>query len=166
MLVISGPSRRKPERPGQPTPIAASALETARQFFEQQGSFGYEGTAMLAGTPIHGITRCVIPDQRPYRVGRGVGVEVTDKGKLELAAALALDERWLARIHSHPDEAFHSHVDDANRALTAQSSLSIVVPFFGLGLRRGLEACAVHIYSGGEWLPIAPPDVPDHLVVV
>jgi hypothetical protein len=153
-------------RPEPPTPLAASALETARTFFEQQGSFGFEGTAMLAGTPSAGITRCVIPDQRPYRSGRGVGVEVTDKGKLELAAALALDERWLARIHSHPDEAFHSPVDDTNPALTANGSLSLVVPFFGLGLRRGLEPCAVHVYSGGDWLPIAPPEVGDYLVVV
>jgi len=162
---MSPPVQTMP-RPAQPTPVAAGALETARVFFEQQGSFGFEGTAMLAGTPLLGITRCVIPDQRPYRVGRGVAVEVTDKGKLELAAALGLDERWLARIHSHPDEAFHSHVDDTNPALTAAGSLSIVVPFFGLGLRRGLEPCAVHVYSRGDWLPIAPGDVADYLVVV
>jgi hypothetical protein len=150
----------------QPTPVALEALETARVFFEQQGSFGFEGTAMLAGRPAAGITRCVIPDQRPYRVGRSVGVEVTDKGKLELAAALALDERWLARIHSHPDEAFHSPVDDTNPGLTAAGSLSIVVPFFGLGLRRGLDSCAVHVYHRGDWFPIAPPNVADYLVVV
>ncbi len=163
MSRLERPELRRPE---QPTPVAASALETARGFFERQGSFGFEGTAMLAGTPMLGITRCVIPDQRPYRIGRGVGVEVTDKGKLELAAALALDERWLARIHSHPDEAFHSPIDDANPALTAAGSLSIVVPFFGLGLRRGLEPCAVHVYHRGDWLPIAQRDVADYLVVV
>lgn len=115
-------------KPAQPTPIAADALETARAFFEQQGAYGFEGTAMLAGTEAVGITRCVIPDQRPYRTRLGVAVEVTDKGKLQLAAALALDERWLARIHSHPDEAFHSQTDDTNPALTANGSLSIVVP--------------------------------------
>jgi hypothetical protein len=153
-------------QPKQPVPVALEALEMARTFFEQQGSFGFEGTAMLAGTATAGITRCVIPDQRPYRIGRGVGVEVTDKGKLELAATLTLDERWLARIHSHPDEAFHSPVDDTNPALTARGSLSIVVPFFGLGLRRGLEPCAVHVYSGGDWLPIAPREVGGYLVVV
>jgi hypothetical protein len=152
-------------KPTQPTSIAAAALETARAFFEQQGAYGFEGTAMLAGTAA-GITRCVIPDQRPYRTRLGVAVEVTDQGKVELAGALALDERWLARIHSHPGEAFHSHTDDTNPALTADGSLSIVVPFFGLGLRRGLDACAVHVYRGGDWRTIAPADVPDYLVVV
>jgi hypothetical protein len=152
-------------KPAQPTTIAAAALATARAFFEQQGAYGFEGTAMLAGTDADGITRCVIPDQRPYRTRLGVAVEVTDKGKLELAAALALDERWLARIHSHPDEAFHSHTDDTNPVLTAEGSLSIVVAFFGLGLRRGLDACAVHVYRGGAWRTIASEDVADYLLI-
>lgn len=151
--------------PAGPTPVAASALEAARSFFEQQGAYGFEGTAMLAGTHVAGITRCVIPDQRPYRTRYGVAVEVTDKGKLELAAALALEELWLARIHSHPGEPFHSRTDDCNPALTAEGALSIVVPFFGLGLRRGLEACAVHVYRAGRWRRVAPADVPAYLVV-
>jgi hypothetical protein len=166
MRIIQRPSWRRPERPAKPTPIAASALQTARAFFEQQGACGYEGTAMLAGTTGAGITRCVIPDQRPRRLSGGVSVEVTDDGKLELAAALALEERWLARIHSHPAEALHSHIDDVNPALTANGALSIVVPFFGLGLRRGLEACAVHVYTGSEWIALAPKDLVDFLVVV
>ena len=152
--------------PTRPTPVATSALEEARVFFEDRGAFGFEGTAMLAGTAAGGITRCVIPDQRPYRTRFGVAVEVTDKGKLELAAALALDERWLARIHSHPDEPFHSQTDDTNPALTAEGALSIVVPFFGLGLRRGLDACAVHVYRAGSWQLVAPADVPACLVLV
>jgi hypothetical protein len=149
-----------------PIRIAASTLEDARVFLEGQGAYGFEGTAMLAGTPEDGITRCVIPDQRPYRIGKGVGVEVTDKGKLELASALALEERWLARIHSHPDEPFHSPVDDKNPALTAEGGLSIVVPFFGLGLRRGLEACAVHVFTAGKWIEIPAANVCEYAVVV
>ena len=151
-------------RPAEPMPVSCAALEAAREFFEQQGAFGFEGTAMLAGTPALGIMRCVIPTQRPYRMRGGVSVEVTDAGELELAAALGLDERWFARIHSHPAEAFHSHTDDTNPALTATGAFSIVVPFFGLGLRRGLGACAVHVYHASEWQPIAPGDIPDYLV--
>lgn len=149
-----------------PLAISAAALEQARIFFEQQGAHGFEGTAMLAGSAVAGVTRCVIPDQRPYRIGRGVGVEVTEKGKLELAAALGLDERYLARIHSHPDEAFHSHVDDRNPGLTADGALSIVVPFFGLGLRRGLSACALFVYRGGTWHDVAPAHLSNYAVVL
>jgi hypothetical protein len=139
-----------------PLRIASAALEDARRFFEQQGALGLEGTAMLAGSVGKGITRCVVPDQQGIRSPFGVAVEVTDRGKLQLAGALGLDERWIARIHSHPGEAYHSDTDERNPVLTAEGALSIVVPFFGLGLRRGLSACAIHIYRGGLWLRLEP----------
>jgi len=91
---------------------------------------------------------------------------VTEQGKLELASALAIGELWLARIHSHPYEAFHSATDDANLALTAQGSFSIVVPFLGLGLRRGLAACAVFVYRQGSWLELTDRELSEQLVVI
>lgn len=119
---------------------------------------------MLAGTAVTGITRCVIPDQRASRSRYGVSVEVTEKGKLGLAVALGPNERYLARIHSHPSEAFHSETDDANPGLTAEGAFSIVVPYFGLGLRRGLSACAVYVYREGEWDEIPAADRPERLI--
>src|SRR4051812_33407505 len=88
-------------------------LEEARQFFEGAGVLGHEGTALLAGR-IHAgdqrVSRIVIPDQAAGG-GTGCWVEVTDTGKLQIAAALDMGERWLARIHSHPGRAFHSATD-------------------------------------------------------
>lgn len=139
--------------------IAASVLREVGAFMEERGSLGFEASAMLAGTTDGHIARAAIPDQIGHRSPLGVAVEVTDRGKLELAAALALDELWLARIHSHPDLAFHSDTDDRNPGLTAEGALSIVVPFFGLGLRRGLDACAVFVLTGGRWTAVAPSDV-------
>jgi hypothetical protein len=134
-------------------------LDGVRAFMEDRGAHGLEATAMLAGTTSGAITRAVVPDQVGYRSRLGVAVEVTPEGKRQLAGALALDERWHARIHSHPGDAFHSDTDDANPALTAQGSLSIVVPYFGLGLRRGIEACAVFVFDRGRWRAMAPRDV-------
>jgi hypothetical protein len=62
---------------------------------------------------------------------------------VQLAAVLGRGERYLVRAHSHPGNAFHSDTDDRNPALTFIGALSIVAPFFGLGLRHGLDACAV-----------------------
>jgi hypothetical protein len=149
----------------EPIKIESDVLEFARVFFEDRGAEGYEGTAMLAGNNQE-ITRCVIPDQRPYRGKYGVAVEVTDQGKLDLASALSLDERYLARIHSHPALAFHSRTDDRNPGLTADGTLSIVVPFFGLGLRGGLSACAVFVLRLGKWVEIGPRQLEDYAVVV
>jgi hypothetical protein len=147
-------------------PIHREALQVAGSFFEERGVHGYEGTAMLAGTEAEGVSRCVIPEQLAFRGLNGeVSVEVTDEGKLTLASSLALDERYFARIHSHPAEAFHSPTDDLNPGLTAQGSLSIVCPFFGLGLRRGLEACAIFVLHERMWVEI-PVDLIESFVSV
>lgn len=129
-------------------------LAELRVYFEDCGAYGHEGTAMIKSGP-NGVS-AVVPDQVPQRVGRGVSVEVTRKGQMELALALAEDELYVARIHSHPYDAFHSAADDANPVLTHEGALSIVVPYFGLGLRRGLDACAVLRREGDQWrdLPV------------
>ena len=132
-------------------------LAEAGAYFENCGTRGFEGTAMIK----HGTAgpSLVIPDQQPWRSPAGhVTVEVTRAGQLQLACSLGPDELYVARIHSHPGPAFHSPADDANPVLTHEGALSIVVPFFGLGLRRGLNACAVLRRDRGGWqdLPSGP----------
>jgi hypothetical protein len=141
-----------------PVVVSRSVLEAARAFFEQQGAQGFEGTALIAALDGRPADRLVIPTQQANRADGGCWVEVPLAGKLESAAALRPGERYVARIHSHPGEAFHSAADDRNPALTHQGALSIVVPFFGLGLRRGLDACAVFVLRGTRWveLPAGP----------
>jgi hypothetical protein len=132
------------------TMITLDVLEQARQFFEERGSHGFEGTAMIAAGPDRVGKRLVIPDQRAGAAPK-CWVEVTAKGKLELAAQLGRDEIYVARIHSHPMDAFHSPTDDINPALTNHGALSIVAPFFGLGLRHGVDACAVYLLGREGW---------------
>jgi hypothetical protein len=139
--------------------VPTAVLDEVRVFMEDRGALGLEATAMLASTTSGAIKRAVIPDQVGHRSEYGVAVEVTPEGKRQLAGALELDERWLARIHSHPGDAFHSDTDDANPALTAAGSLSIVVPYFGLALRRGIAACAVFRFDGSRWVSVDPLDV-------
>lgn len=134
--------------------LTADVLDEARRFFEERGAWGCEGTALLARHAAGGV-RLVIPGQRAGS-SPGCWVEVTPVGKLELTVALGTEERYVARIHSHPGEAFHSRTDDQNPILTQQGALSIVVPYFGLGLRRGLEACAVLVRRGENWIALPP----------
>lgn len=132
--------------------VYLSCLKDAREFFEDAGAYGREGTGLLLGTRERGILtakRFIAPDQ--VTGSNSCWVEVTMKGKLQVAASLARDELVVARIHSHPNEAFHSAVDDRNPVLTAEGAWSIVVPYFGLGLRRGLRACAVYQRMNGHW---------------
>jgi hypothetical protein len=144
--------------------IPKGLLEEAGLFFEDRGSFGYEGTAMVAAGNPGFADRLVIPDQ--IAGDRGSWVEVTHKGKLELAAALRGVSIYVSRIHSHALEAFHSPVDDRNPILTYPGALSIVVPFYGLGLRRGLGACGVFQLTGEhKWLELEPGGKRDSVVV-
>jgi hypothetical protein len=133
-------------------------LAAAQEFFADQGSYGLEGTGLLACRLAPGgwwvTDRFVAPTQDARRVHGGCWVQVTEAGKRELAAGLETGELYIARIHSHPGEAFHSETDNRNPALTFEGALSIVVPFFGLGLRRGLQGCAAYRLSGGEWRDI------------
>jgi hypothetical protein len=125
--------------------------------FERRGTEGCEGTALIAGIYGKTATRLVIPDQTAVAAPRA-SVTITSEGELQLAAALTDDERYVARIHSHPGLAFHSSADDDNPILTNDGALSIVAPWFGLGLRRGLDACAVYKHWNGIWTtcPVGP----------
>lgn len=143
--------------------IAGSLLHEAGAFFELCGSRGLEGTAMIAARADGVATGLVIPDQRA-RPGGG-WVEVTNRGKLDLAAGLRPDEVYAARIHSHPAEAFHSPIDAANPALTYVGAISIVVPYFGLGLRQGLGACAAFVRTSSGWRELPPGAARDVVVV-
>lgn len=135
-------------------------LRQAQAFFEDRGSHGLEGTAMIAGP----MPRLVVPDQFARRTPYGVSVELTTQGQWDLAAALGPEETYLARIHSHPGEAFHSSTDDRNPVITFDGAISIVVPYFGLGLRLGLDACAVLRMTDGSWQDLPPGSERDHWV--
>jgi len=135
--------------------IATPVLDDAANFFTDRGSYGYEGTALIGGIPGRAADRLIIPDQHATPAPRA-SVRVTEQGELDILGALTDHERYFARIHSHPCEAFHSPTDDDNPVLTQQGALSIVVPWFGLGLRHGLDACAVFIREGQRWRELPP----------
>lgn len=146
-----------------PLTIPQSVLDDARIFFEERGTFGLEGTAMIkSGVGLE----LVVPRQNARRDAHGhVNVEVPREGQLDLATALGPDDLYVARIHSHPGDAFHSAVDDANPVISFEGGLSIVVPYLGLGLRRGLDACAVYVFGNGSWRELVPGPVRDRWIL-
>jgi hypothetical protein len=138
--------------------IGPDVLTAIEAFLTARGAHGAEGTGVVACHPGNSgwweAALFVAPDQHAT-VGRfGCSVTVTERGKSELAAASPPDHLYLVRVHSHPGEAFHSDTDDANPALTHDGALSVVVPYFGLGLRRGLDACAAYRLMNGEWVEL------------
>lgn len=145
--------------------LPGDLLTEAGQFLESRGVKGQEGAALFAGPDAGPISRLVVVDQHAS-TGRAAWVEVTETGRRQQALALGPNERYHARIHSHPGLAFHSRTDDANPILTFEGALSIVVPYFGLGLRNGLYACAVYCRRRCKWVRLDTDELDLHLRVV
>jgi hypothetical protein len=138
--------------------LNAAVLDDVEAFLTDRGADGAEGTGLVSCTRRDDdwwdTVAFVAPEQHAEVGPLGCSVEVTERGKEQLAAALPAAHLYLLRVHSHPGQAFHSPTDDANPALTHTGALSIVVPYFGLGLRRGLDTCAVYRLDGGTWKPL------------
>lgn len=130
--------------------LPRTVLSAAGRSMEAAGVRGAEATGLLVAGSDRVVRRAVFPDQRAGRYP-SCWVEVTDLGKRELATAIERDESYVSRIHSHPGAAFHSATDDRNPALQHEGAVSIVVPFFGLGARLGLGACAVFVRRRHHW---------------
>ena len=59
----------------------------------------------------------------------------------------------IAQLHSHPENAFHSCIDDNNSILTLPGSFSIVVPDFGnISIRDSLNKMVVYRLINEEWV--------------
>ena len=160
---ISSRSAQTLPPPVGPLVLTSKVLEDARTFFEDRGGSGLEGTAMIkSGADLD----LVVPRQNARRDAYGhVNVEVPLEGQMDLALALGPDDLYVARIHSHPGDAFHSSADDANPVISFEGGISIVVPFFGLGLRHGLDACAVFLFHDAVWVELKPGPVRDRWIV-
>jgi hypothetical protein len=145
--------------------IPSFVLDEARLHMEQAGVVGVEAAGLVVAGPDRVARHVVFPDQRAGR-SPGCWVQVTEQGKAELALALRPEETYVARIHSHPGEARHSGLDDRNPAQRYEGALSIVVPYFGLGLRAGLHACAVFVRRASRWVELPPGARRDEVVHV
>jgi hypothetical protein len=149
--------------------VPGIVLAETRAFFEQQGFYGHEGTALLVGryeNNLAVIRRLFVPEQIAYSSRFGVGVELTPRAHFTLTDNLEHDERFFARIHSHPGRAYHSPVDDENQVINHVGALSIVVPYFARD-PIVLERCAVFRYCPPNgWLPLSTCEISTTFEVV
>ena len=138
-------------------------LDESHSFLYEKGLEGCEGTALWIGRPDGdrvSITRLFIPEQICIKTPYGVAVDLTERAHYTLTDNLESGERFFVRIHSHPEEAYHSHRDNQNPILTHQGALSIVVPNFAVD-PIDLSRCAIFRREYGTgWLPLSPGDFP------
>jgi len=59
----------------------------------------------------------------------------------------------IAQIHTHPDNAYHSQIDEQYPILVLPGSFSIVVPDLGnISVNKSLNEMAIYRLISGEWI--------------
>ena len=142
--------------------IPQCVLDETRAFLFEKGLDGCEGTGLWIGK-VNGthvdITRFFAPEQICIKTEYGVAVDLTQRAHFTLTDNLNPGERFFVRIHSHPDEAYHSDRDNKNQILTHQGAISIVVPDFA-AKPIDLSHCAVYrLEHGRGWIPITTEEI-------
>lgn len=128
-----------------PAAIANQTLEHLRH----KGAENAEGVVLWRGTlaPPH-VTGVIVPEQITSTGRFEVPLAERQRMTRELAGT---SDYIIAQVHSHPREAFHSLVDDAEAIPRRPGSYSLVVPDFA---RRDqlLDAAALfQLSKAGSW---------------
>jgi hypothetical protein len=150
--------------------IPKTVLQASEAFLRERGEHEYEGTALWTGRPAADgwveIARLIVPEQVAQTSEFGCHVELTAEAHYTLPDLLEPGELYYARIHSHPDRAYHSKTDDTNQVITQEGAISVVVPNFARE-RLELVSCAIYFLEHGRgWRRLAPTDIRDRFRIV
>ena len=135
--------------------IPRQVLEDTRDLLREPGLQGFEAVVLWVGSvddeTSATIRAAVRPGQSAYRGDQGCAVEVPADALSALISALPPGVFVLARVHTHPGEAYHSPVDDTNMLIAHEGAVSIVVPDFATA-PLDLRACSVNeLRSASGW---------------
>lgn len=160
---------RLPERITSYT-VHSSVLRRTEEFLRHSGKEGFEAVVLWTGTvgpdgsaALHSAVR---PGQIAYRSLDGCAVEVPADEIANVVSSLHPDEIVLARVHSHPGEAYHSLTDDQNMIIAHVGAISVVVPHFARA-PIDLAHCSINeLCWNGRWRQLPPAEVADRFTVV
>jgi len=148
--------------------LAKGLLERTQQLLSGPGREGYEAVVVWIGRrepgePIEALM-AVRPGQIAYRAAEGCAVEIPPDALTELIAALPAGLSVVARIHTHPTEAYHSPVDDTNMLISHEGAISIVVPNFARA-PLDLLACSVNeLHHDRGWVELSHREVTERFI--
>lgn len=138
-------------------------LPDTRRLLRDSGEHGHEAVVLWIGTVQDATTAhvsgAIRPRQVAYRSDLGCAVEVPPDAIADLVAALPDRHFVLARVHTHPGEAYHSAVDDRNLLIAHRGAISVVVPEFAAD-PLNLARCSVNeLGPDGTWRELTPRDI-------
>jgi len=149
--------------------LAPGVLDDTHAMLRESGARGLEAVVVWIGGVIDPQTARIVgalrPGQIAYAGEDGCAVEVPPDALSELISLLPPELFVLARVHTHPSEAYHSPVDDQNMLISHNGAISVVVPNFALE-PIDLAACSVNeLRHGIGWVELPPDDVAERFVV-
>lgn len=150
--------------------VPATVLSDSRELLRERGRKGLEAVVVWVGDVVDDTRARVAVAMRPgqiaYRSAAGCAVEVPPEALSELIGALPDDMFVLARLHTHPTEAYHSEVDDTNMLISHHGAISIVVPYFARDPLE-LSRCSVNeLRHGTGWVELTPAEVSRRFTVL
>ena len=140
--------------------LTGDILDTTWAFLRERGEREVEAVVLWVGV-VHDeahaeVLVAIPPPQIAYRSDDGLWVEIPQDGLSELIGALPAGVQVLARVHSHPGEAYHSDLDNTNMVIAHEGAISIVVPDFG-DCAVSLGVCSVNrLRADGRWDELNP----------
>ena len=127
--------------------VPQAVLDATHHALRAAGDERLEGVVLWIGkchtaSAIEIVTE-LVPPQIAYRSQDGVAVQIPDDVIAEIIATLPVGFAVVARVHSHPNAAYHSRTDDHNAVLSHRGAVSIVVPHFARDPVH-LDRCSVN----------------------
>lgn len=143
--------------------VPADLAEAAQEHLRETGEHGFEGLALWAGRrsgDVFTVEQTIIPKQESLRLKGGLCYRVDADELHKINCHLYEHGHMLiAQLHSHPDEAYHSPVDDDFAIATTVGAFSLVIPDFAVR-PFSLQECAVYrLMPGDGWVRQRDADV-------
>ena len=129
--------------------VPTDVVQTTHEHLRAKGATREEGVVLWRGTfePPR-ITGAIVPLQDTSEGRFRVSLEERQRLSRQLSGT---GEMIVAQVHSHPNAAFHSWIDDKEAIPRRVGAYSLVVPDFGA--RAGLldDAALFQLDSAGSW---------------
>lgn len=140
--------------------VPYEAAEAAHSHLRKIGRHGSEAVALWVGVVRENtfeVRETLIPKQTPHRTATGILFTVSPEELHRINVWLHQNEmQIIAQLHSHPEEAYHSELDDDLPLATTIGCLSLVIPNFArdpFSLRR----CAIYrLIPEQGWAQLSP----------
>jgi hypothetical protein len=143
--------------------VPQTVIDETGQALAEIGEHGIEGVVVwVARDPGGGevqVLRAVVPAQVAFRSEEGLAVMIPDWSVSELIYDLEEGTYIPIRVHSHPQDAYHSSTDDLNRLLSHRGAISIVVPNFAQAQMNLVECSVNELSANFRWRELSADEV-------